>query len=92
VIVRIATEGQYEVPDDLLDELNRLDNETVSAVESADETRFAESYGALLELVRSRGTKLGEDDLQESTLIFPPPDLTLAEAEHEFTGEGLLPD
>jgi hypothetical protein len=92
VIVRISTEGQYEVPDDLLDELNRLDNETVSAVESDDEARFAESYGALLELVRARGTRLGDDDLQESELILPPPDLTLAEAEHEFTGEGLLPD
>ena len=92
MIVRISTEGQYEVPDDLLDELNRLDNETVGAVESADEARFAESYGSLLDLVRSRGTPLGEDDLHESALIFPPPDLTLAEAEHEFTGEGLLPD
>jgi hypothetical protein len=92
VIVRISTEGQYDVPDDVVDELNRLDNETVSAVEATDEARFAQSYGALLELVRTRGTPLGDDDLQESELILPPPDLTLAEAEHEFTGEGLLPD
>jgi PspAA-like protein len=92
VIVRIATEGQYQVPDDLVDELNRLDNETVGAVDSADEARFAAAYGDLLDLVRSRGTRLGEEDLQESELILPPPDLTLAEAEHEFTGDGLLPD
>jgi hypothetical protein len=31
-------------------------------------------------------------DLRESDLIVPPPDLTLAEAEEEFTGDGLLPD
>ena len=92
MIVRIATEGQYQVPDDVYEELNRLDNETVGAVESADEQRFAAAYGELLDLVRSRGTRLGEDDLQESALILPPPDLTLAEAEHEFTGDGLLPD
>jgi hypothetical protein len=92
VIVRIATEGQYQVPDDVYEELNRLDNETVGAVESADEQRFAAAYGELLDLVRSRGTRLGEDELQESALILPPPDLTLAEAEHEFTGDGLLPD
>ena len=92
MIVRIATEGQYQVPDDVYEELNRLDNETVGAVESADEQRFAAAYGELLDLVRSRGTRLGEDDLQESALILPPPDLTLPEAEAQFTGEGLLPD
>jgi len=92
VIVRISTEGQYEVPDDVYDELNRLDNEAVSAVEADDESRFTSTYGELLEFVRSRGTRLADDDLHESALILPPPDLTLAEAEGQFTGEGLLPD
>jgi hypothetical protein len=92
VIVRIATEGQYEVPDDAYDELNRLDNEAVAAVDADDEVRFKASWGALLDLVRQRGTPLEDDDLQESALILPPPDLTLAEAEQEFTGEGILPD
>jgi hypothetical protein len=92
VIVRISTEGQYEVPDDVQDELNRLDNETVGAVESADEGRFRQTYGELIEFVRTRGTRLDDDALHESALILPPPDLTLAEAEVQFTGEGLLPD
>lgn len=92
MIVRISTDGQYEVPDDVYDELNRLDNEAVSAVEADDESRFTTTYGELLELVRSRGRRLGDDELHESALILPPPDLTLAEAEEQFTGEGLLPD
>jgi hypothetical protein len=92
VIVRISTEGQYQVPDDLHEELNRLDNEAVSAVEAEDELRFSQTYGALLELVRSRGTRLSDDDLHGSALILPPPDLTLAEAGEQFSGEGLLPD
>ena len=92
MIVRIATEGQYEISDEAYEELNRLDNDTVAAVESGDEGRFKASYGALLELVRSKGTPLDGDDLHESALILPPPDLTLDEAEHEFTGEGVLPD
>ena len=92
MIVRISGEGQYNVPDDLHDELNRLDNETVGAVESDDEQAFATTFGALIELVRSKGTALGDDELHESQVILPPADLTLAEAEHEFTGEGLLPD
>ena len=92
MIVRIATEGQYEVSDDVYEQLNELDNATVAAVESNDEARFAAAYSELIELVRSRGTPLGDDDLHESALILPPPDLTLAEAEEQFTGEGLLPD
>jgi hypothetical protein len=92
VIVRISGDGQYDVPDDLYDELNRLDNETVGAVESEDESTFDQAYGRLIELVRSKGTRLGDDELHESQVILPPADLSLAEAEHEFTGEGLLPD
>jgi hypothetical protein len=92
VIVRISTEGQYEVPDDVYVELNRLDNEVVTAVEASDEELFYSSFRGMLELVRSRGTPLGGDDLHESALILPPPDLTLPEAEETFTGDGLLPD
>lgn len=35
---------------------------------------------------------LGEDELEPSDLILPPTDITLAEAQREFTGEGLIPD
>src|SRR5205807_10386111 len=61
VIVRIATEGQYDVPDDAVDELNELDNATVSALQSSDEAAFTAAYAELLELVRTRGTPLGDD-------------------------------
>lgn len=92
MIVRIATEGQYELPDDARDALNEADNRVVEAVEADDEAAFAEAFGALLELVRTRGSRLGPAELRESELIVPPPELTLAEAEREFTGDGLLPD
>ena len=39
VIVRIATEGQYRLPDDAAEQLNELDNEAVAAVEAATRTR-----------------------------------------------------
>jgi hypothetical protein len=92
VIVRISTEGQYDLPDELQDELNQLDNDTVAAVESDDEAKFKATYGALINFVRDRGTPHDGDDLHGSDLILPPPDLSLAEAEETFTGEGLLPD
>jgi hypothetical protein len=92
VIVRIATEGQYDFPDDDVDKLNELDNEVVEAVESGDEERFKTAFASLLELVRSDGTPVADDVLEESDVIIPPPDLTFAEAGHQFTGDGLIPD
>ena len=92
MIVRISTEGQYRLPDGDADRLNDLDNEVVTAVEAGDEERFQEVFAQLLELVRSDGTPLGDDELEESDVILPPPDLTFDEAGVQFTGEGLIPD
>jgi hypothetical protein len=92
VIVRIATEGQYDFPDDDADRLNDLDNEVVAAVDAGDEERFQTAFAALLELVRSDGKPVADDVLEESDVILPPPDLTFEEAGHQFTGEGLIPD
>ena len=92
MIVRIATEGQYELPDGDADRLNELDNEVVAAVDAGDEERFHTAFAALLELVRSDGRPVADDVLEESDVILPPPDLTFAEAGHQFTGDGLIPD
>ena len=92
MIVRIATEGQYHLPDEDAARLNELDNQTVEAVEAGDEDRFAQLFQEMLELVRSDGRPLADDELEESDVILPPPDTTFTEAAHEFTGDGLIPD
>ena len=92
MIVRIATEGQYDVDDSVTDQLNEADNAVVAAVESGDASAFQSAYDKLLSLVRDNGTELGDDDLHESSLILPPPDLTFDEAGEQFTGDGLIPD
>ena len=92
MIVRIATESQYKLGDEAAEELNDLDNDVVAAVEAGDEERFGEVFAQLLELVRADGTPLGEDELEESDVILPPPDTSFVEAAAEFTGEGLIPD
>ena len=81
MIVRIATENQYRLADDAADQLNELDNEAVAAVEGGDEARFHELFDQMLEFVRSEGSLLDGDDLEESDIILPPPDLTFAEAQ-----------
>lgn len=90
MIVRISTEGQYEVSS--VDELNELDNAAVVACDSGDEDAFKAAYAALLDYVRTNGTPVPEDELVPSDVIMPPPDVTLAEAAADFSGEGLIPD
>jgi hypothetical protein len=92
VIVRIATEGQYRVPDGAAEKLNELDNAAVSAVDGDDEDGFHSTFEQMLELVRREGQPLGDDELEDSDVILPPPDLSFVEAAAEFTGEGLIPD
>ncbi len=92
MIVRISTESQYVLPDDAADELNALDNQVVAAVDAGDEDRFHEVFEQLIDLVRRAGQPLGEDELAESDVIIPPPDISFVEATAEFTGEGLIPD
>jgi hypothetical protein len=90
VIVRIATDGQYVLDDDQATELNELDNAAVEAVDAGDEERFHTIFDQMLALVRA-APPLDGDELSQSDVIMPPPDLTFAEAGAEFTGEGLIP-
>jgi hypothetical protein len=92
MIVRISGEGQFRLPDEDAERLNELDNRAVSAVEQGDETGFHELWSQMLELVSSDGNVLPEDELVESDVILPPRDITFAEAQGEFSGEGLIPD
>jgi hypothetical protein len=92
VIVRIASEGQFKMPADQVDRLNELDNAAVAAVEAGDEAQFHDLWGQMLELVRSAGQPVDEDELVGSDVILPPADTTFQEAAAEFTGEGLIPD
>jgi hypothetical protein len=92
VIVRIATEGQFELDQADYETVNDLDNQCVEAVEAGDEARFRELFAQLIEMVRSRGRRLADDELQHSDVILPPEDTDLDEAAQEFTGEGAIPD
>ena len=90
MIVRIATDGQYVLDDDQATELNELDNAAVEAVDAGDEERFHTIFEEMLALVRA-APPLDGDELSQSDVILPPPDITFAEAGAEFSGEGLIP-
>jgi hypothetical protein len=91
VIVRIATEGQYELTESDAEAFNDLDNHAVTACEADDEEHFHVAFQRLLDFVRTNARPVPEDRLQASDVILPPPDVSFAEAKAEFTGEGLIP-
>ncbi len=92
MIVRIFSDGQYRIPDDVQARLHELDIATVNAIDSDDEAVFSSTYAALVELIHANGERLADEELEPSDLMLPPADITLEEAREEFTGEGLLPD
>ena len=91
MIVRISSEGQYNLPGSYIDQLNEIDNELVEAVEAENLAAYETLLKRMLDLVRDHGQPVPVDELVESDLILPEPDLTLREAEELFVGEGLLP-
>ncbi len=72
MIVRISGEGQYELADEDKQQLNSLETEVVSVVESGQESGFEDAFTALLEFVRGAGAPIGEDELEGSDVILPP--------------------
>jgi hypothetical protein len=92
VILRILEEGQLDVPDGALDELNDLDNSLVSAVEAGDEEAFHSTLEALLARVRELGTRVPDDEIVPSELFLPAADSTIEEVRHLMEDEeGFLP-
>jgi hypothetical protein len=92
VIVRISNEGQFRLDDGLHARLNELDAAAVRAVETGDEDAFHAAFEELLQVVRTEGEELEDEDLDSSDVILPPSDLSFVEAGEEFTGDGLIPE
>jgi len=91
VIVRILGEGQLEVADSALAELNELDAKLEAAVERGDKDGFAAALAALLGKVRELGTPAEPDALEPSSLILPQADATMDEVRKLLADDGLIP-
>ncbi len=91
MIVRISGEGQFDLSEDHVDELNRLDDDLTKAVDAGDEGRFKAALEALLTSVRSAGQELPADWLGPSDLVLPSPDATIHEVREVLGDEGLIP-
>lgn len=94
MIVRILSEGQFLVPDEMLDELNVLDDRISAAVDADDQGALDEALNALLDEVNEKGAPVDEDLLINSDVILPPRGATVAELRDLFAGngdDGLIP-
>ncbi|KAA1423539.1 hypothetical protein FE697_008045 [Mumia zhuanghuii] len=91
MIVRIMAEGQFEVADEALDQLNSLDDAVESAVANHDEEAFGDALASLLDAVRQIGKEVPDEELVESDLVLPPSDASLAEVEDLLGADGFIP-
>ncbi len=92
MIVRILTEGQYELDAAQWDRLNEIDNRMVKLVEQEDAAGFDRAFHEAVEFIRSAGRRLADHELAPSDVVLPAPDSTFAEVKELFVGEGLVPD
>jgi hypothetical protein len=91
VIVRIMGEGQLEIDDSRLTELNPLDDALTAAVEAGDDAKFRSALVALLDAVRSTGSPVADDALVDSDLVLPFAEAHIDEVRELLSGEGLIP-
>lgn len=89
--IRILNEGQFEVSDALIKELNQLDERLLAAVNDKDKGAFASVLEDIHVKVVDQGRRLPDEYIGPSDLLLPDKDTTLDEI-HEFLGdEGLIP-
>jgi hypothetical protein len=91
VIVRIMGQGQLQVAEEHLDQLNELDDAVTDAVDAGDEQRFAQNLARLIDQVRAVGSPVADDYLGGSDFILPDPASSLAEVRALLGDEGLVP-
>ena len=93
MIVRILGEGQWNVPEAAVNDLNALDDAVEQAVSEQDEAKLQVALAELLAEVRSVGTAVPDDQILDSALILPDVGSSLADVEALLaeSSEGLIP-
>jgi hypothetical protein len=92
MIVRIPSEGQWQISGAEVEALDEIDNQIVDVVAHEDEQQFVALLEQMLDFVRRYGRPLPVDQLRESNIILPPADATLEEVRGLFAHEGLIVD
>jgi len=91
MIVRILGEGQRELAEEDVPELNELDQALADAVDAGDEAGFERQLSALLQRVRIVGIPVPDDVLSVSDAILPAEGSSLTEVRDLLGEQGLIP-
>jgi hypothetical protein len=93
MIVRILNEGQWRLSDDAVRGLNSFDDAVEQAVVSGDQDQLARALHTLLDRIRTTGTRVPDEELEDSDLILPAADSTIEEVQQLLSEseEGLIP-
>jgi hypothetical protein len=93
MIVRILNEGQWRLTDDAVHGLNSFDDAVEQAVTAADQDQLTTALHTLLDRIRTTGTRVPDEELEDSDLILPAADSTLEEVRQLLSEseEGLIP-
>jgi hypothetical protein len=93
MIVRILNEGQWHLTDDAVRALNSFDDAVEHAVTTGDQEQLTKALRTLLDRIRTTGTRVPDEELEDSDLILPAADSTLEEVRQLLSEseEGLIP-
>ena len=95
MIVRIVGEGQWEVPESELGDLNVIDAKVEKAVDAADQSALTAALTELVNRVRTHGEPVSEATVTDSDLIIPDISSTIDEItvwlDENFSRDGLIP-
>lgn len=80
IVVRVAGDQQYKLPESIRPALDGLDSALAMVVEAGDVDGFGKCTAELSKLIEANGEKLPPDDLRPSDLIVPSPEMTIEEA------------
>lgn len=95
MIIRIMGEGQWEVPESALTELNLIDSHVEHAVNNGGQAELTEALTRLAATVREHGRQIPDDEIVDSDLIVPDTSATVDEVSQLLdgtaAGDGLIP-
>lgn len=95
MIIRVLGEGQYRFDESHMDDLNACDDAVEAAVAAGDQEQLTTALTTLIDEIKNLGEELPLESLEDSDLIIPDSDATLAEVtallEGSASTEGLIP-
>jgi hypothetical protein len=91
MIIRILGEGQWDVSDGQIDDLNSSDAQVESAVNAGNESALRDALTSLLEQVRSTGRAVPDAAIVNSDLVLPFADASLEDVRDLLNDDGLIP-